>query len=162
MKAITLSINPAHNSQFQSRLASMAMIAVYQRWVGAERLNIVFKHENRETSETPAAQPSSRSAGEGKSRTARSYVTEESHGGIGPMNHSNDVAGLIPVSRSIQSPTRFLQKIDQSWRHGAATFRARQPGTEMSQERCLLGRENGLPSGCGPDGTRRRSDNGNP
>jgi len=55
----------------------MAMIAVYQRWVGAERFNIVFKHENREPSETPAAQPSSRSAGEGKSRTTRSYVTEE-------------------------------------------------------------------------------------
>ena len=39
-------------------------------------------HENRETSEAPAAQPGSRSAGEGKSRTARAYVSEESHGGI--------------------------------------------------------------------------------
>jgi RNA-directed DNA polymerase len=46
-------------------------------------------HENRETSETPAAQPGSRSAGEGKSRTARAYVPEESHSGILPMNHSN-------------------------------------------------------------------------
>jgi RNA-directed DNA polymerase len=46
-------------------------------------------HENRETSETPAVQPGSRSAGEGKSRTARAYVSEESHGGILPMNHSN-------------------------------------------------------------------------
>src|SRR6516164_7727609 len=46
-------------------------------------------HENRETSETPAAQPGSRSAGEGKSRTARLYVCEESHSGIVPMNHSN-------------------------------------------------------------------------
>ena len=39
-------------------------------------------HENRETSETPAAQSSSRSAGEGDCRTARVYVSEESHRGI--------------------------------------------------------------------------------
>jgi hypothetical protein len=31
----------------------------------------------------------SRSAGEGKSHTARVYVCEESHRGIVPMNHSN-------------------------------------------------------------------------
>ena len=48
-----------------------------------------FKHENRETSETPAAQPGRRSAGEGLGRTARMHVTEESHSGIVPMNHSN-------------------------------------------------------------------------
>ena len=46
-------------------------------------------HESRETSETPAAQPGSRSAGEGNSHTARVYVLEESHSGIVPMNHSN-------------------------------------------------------------------------
>src|ERR1700716_2356771 len=46
-------------------------------------------HENRETSETPAVQPGSRSAGEGKSHKARMYVAEESHSGILPMNHSN-------------------------------------------------------------------------
>jgi RNA-directed DNA polymerase len=46
-------------------------------------------HENRETSETPAAQPGSRSASEGKSHTARMYVPEESHNGIVPMSHSN-------------------------------------------------------------------------
>jgi hypothetical protein len=46
-------------------------------------------HENRETSETPAAQPGSRPAGEGPGHTARVYVPEESHGGIVPMNHSN-------------------------------------------------------------------------
>ena len=46
-------------------------------------------HENRETSETPAAQPGSRSAGEGKSRTARVHVPEESDSGIVPRNHSN-------------------------------------------------------------------------
>src|SRR5262249_4009111 len=47
-----------------------------------------FMHENRETSETPAVQPDSRSAGEGLVRTARAYVCEESHNGILPMNHS--------------------------------------------------------------------------
>ena len=46
-------------------------------------------HENRETSETPMAEPGDRSAGEGSGRTARVYVCEESHCGIVPMNHSN-------------------------------------------------------------------------
>src|ERR1700693_2249201 len=46
-------------------------------------------HENRETSETPTAQPGRRSAGEGQSHKARVYVYEESHSGIVPMNHSN-------------------------------------------------------------------------
>ena len=46
-------------------------------------------HENRETSETPAAKSGGRSAGEGDSRTARVYVSEESHRGIVPMNQSN-------------------------------------------------------------------------
>ena len=39
-------------------------------------------HENRETSETPAAKPGSRTAGEGQSHKARAYVSEESHSGI--------------------------------------------------------------------------------
>jgi hypothetical protein len=46
-------------------------------------------HENRETSETPATTISRRTAGEGSGHTARVYVTEESHSGIVPMNHSN-------------------------------------------------------------------------
>ena len=46
-------------------------------------------HENRETSKAPAVKPDGRSAGEGKSRTARMYASEESHSGIVPMNHSN-------------------------------------------------------------------------
>src|SRR6516165_11268366 len=41
-----------------------------------------FMHENRETSEAPAVKPGSRPAGEGKSRTARMYASEESHSGI--------------------------------------------------------------------------------
>src|SRR5215472_8340155 len=48
-----------------------------------------FMHENRETSETSAAQSGSRSAGEGIGHTARVHVCEESHRGIVPMNHSN-------------------------------------------------------------------------
>jgi hypothetical protein len=46
-------------------------------------------HENRETSETPGVRPDNRSAGEGKSHTARVYVSEESHSGVVPMNHWN-------------------------------------------------------------------------
>jgi RNA-directed DNA polymerase len=46
-------------------------------------------HENRETSEVPAAKYCGRTAGEGGSRTARVYIFEESDSGIIPMNHSN-------------------------------------------------------------------------
>ena len=46
-------------------------------------------HENRETSEMPAAECGSRTAGEGSGHTARVYVGEESHSGILPMSHSN-------------------------------------------------------------------------
>jgi len=48
-----------------------------------------FMHENRETSETPMAQPGNRSAGEGSGHTARMHVSEESHSGTVPMSHSN-------------------------------------------------------------------------
>src|SRR5262249_42808250 len=47
-------------------------------------------HENRETSEAPAVKPDGRSADEGDSRTVRTYVSEESHNGILPMNYSNN------------------------------------------------------------------------
>src|SRR5437016_14558915 len=46
-------------------------------------------HENRETSKMPAAEVSRRTAAEGSGRTARVYVSEESHSGIVPMNYSN-------------------------------------------------------------------------
>ena len=55
-------------------------------------------HENRETSETPAAQPGSRSAGEGSGHTARVHVCEESHCGVVPMNHSNNGRTLLAES----------------------------------------------------------------
>lgn len=48
-----------------------------------------FMHENREASETPAAQPDRRAAGEGFGRTARMYVFEESDRSVVPRNHSN-------------------------------------------------------------------------
>jgi hypothetical protein len=54
-----------------------------------------FMHENRETSETPAVQLGSRSASEGFGRTARMHVTEESHCGTVPMNHSNNDGRLV-------------------------------------------------------------------
>jgi hypothetical protein len=50
-------------------------------------------HENRETSETPAAKPGSRAVGEGNSRTARMYVPEESHDGIVPILDCWDCGG---------------------------------------------------------------------
>ena len=52
-------------------------------------------HENRETSEMPAANVSRRTAGEGPGHTARVYVSEESHCGIVPMNHSNKDGRLV-------------------------------------------------------------------
>jgi len=60
-------------------------------------------HENRETSETPAAKPGSRTAGEGNSRTALMYVCEESHSGIVPMNHSNK-DGTSPAESGEERP----------------------------------------------------------
>ena len=53
-------------------------------------------HENRETSEMPEAILCDRPAGEGRSRTARVHVFEESDSGIVPMNHSNK-SGKPPV-----------------------------------------------------------------
>ena len=69
-------------------------------------------HENRETSAAPAVKLGSRPAGEGNSRTARAYVSEESHGGIVPMNHSNKDGkpfaesgeGRPPIKESVRQP----------------------------------------------------------
>ena len=69
-------------------------------------------HENRETSAAPVVKPDSRSAGEGNSRTARVYVSEESHGGIVPMNHSNKDGkplaesgeGRPPIKENVRQP----------------------------------------------------------
>jgi RNA-directed DNA polymerase len=52
-------------------------------------------HENRETSEIPAARRRDRTAGEGYGHTARMQVSEESDSGILPMNHSNKDGKLL-------------------------------------------------------------------
>jgi len=46
----------------------------------------------------PASELSGRTAGEGSGHTARVYVTEESHSGIVPMNHSNKDGTLLAES----------------------------------------------------------------
>ena len=88
-------------------------------------------HENRETSETSAAQPGSRSAGEGKSRTARLYVAEESHGGIVPMNHSNknknslaeSGEGRTPIKENAGQPNTYPTQSGKGVSQGLASVR---------------------------------------
>src|SRR5271165_4642013 len=72
-------------------------------------------HENRETSETPVAQPGSRSAGEGNSHTARMHVAEESHRGIVPMNHSNN--DETPLAESEEGRPLIKENAGQSSTH---------------------------------------------
>ena len=52
-------------------------------------------HENREASEMPDDKLVVRPAGEGESRTSRTYVSEESDSGTVPMNHSNKNRQLL-------------------------------------------------------------------
>jgi hypothetical protein len=82
-------------------------------------------HENRETSEMPAAKPDIRTAGEGLGRTARTHISEESDSGTVPMNQSNKDEKLLaeieegrplieentlqPNTRSTQSEARVSQ-----------------------------------------------------
>jgi RNA-directed DNA polymerase len=88
-------------------------------------------HENRETSETPAAQPGSRSAGEGNSRAARAYVSEESHGGIVPMNHSNkdgnslaeNGEGRTPIKENARQPNTHPTQSENRVSQGLAGVR---------------------------------------
>ena len=46
----------------------------------------------------PAVKVSRRTAGEGSGHTARAHVSEESHSGIVPMNHSNKDGTLLAES----------------------------------------------------------------
>ncbi len=82
-------------------------------------------HENRETSETPAALTSSRTVGEGSGRTTRMYVAEESDSGIVPMNHSNKIEQSMAESEE----GRPLIKENT---HQSST-RPTQSGTRVSQ-----------------------------
>ena len=51
--------------------------------------------ENRETSGMPATEIGRRTVGEGLGHTARVHVSEESHSGIVPMNHSNKGGNIV-------------------------------------------------------------------
>ncbi len=88
-------------------------------------------HENRETSKTPAAEPSRRSAGEGQGHKVRMYVSEESHGGIVPMNHSNkDGASLAekgegrpPIKENVRLPNTHPTQSGERVSQGLAGVR---------------------------------------
>src|SRR5579864_2314490 len=69
-------------------------------------------HENRETSEMPEAEDRDRPAGEGKSRTARVPVFEESDSGTVPMNHSNKTRK--PVAESEEGRPLIKENTHQS------------------------------------------------
>jgi RNA-directed DNA polymerase len=72
-------------------------------------------HENRETSEMPEAIYRDRPAGEGKSRTARVHVFEESDSGTVPMNHSNKSGK--PSTESGEGRTLIKENTHQSSTH---------------------------------------------
>lgn len=72
-------------------------------------------HENRETSEAPGANLRDRPAGEGKSRTARMHVFEESDSGTVPMNHSN-TSGQ-PLTESEEGRPLIKENTHQSGTH---------------------------------------------
>src|SRR3954467_10213090 len=72
-------------------------------------------HENRETSEMPEAILCDRPAGEGKSRTARVHVFEESDSGTVPMNHSNKSGK--PPTESEEGRTLIKENTHQSSTH---------------------------------------------
>src|SRR5215469_10577647 len=88
-------------------------------------------HENRETSETPAVQPDSRSAGEGLGGTARTYVCEESHSGILPMNHSNkdstpsaeSAEGRPLIKENVRQPNTYPTQSGKGVSKGLADVR---------------------------------------
>jgi RNA-directed DNA polymerase len=88
-------------------------------------------HENRETSETPAAKPGSRAVGEGQSHKARVYVPEESHGGIVPMNHSNKDGtspaesgeGRPPIKENAGQPNTYSTQSGKGVSQGLAGVR---------------------------------------
>src|ERR1019366_2117476 len=88
-------------------------------------------HENRETSETLAAQPGRRSAGEGQSHKVRVYVIEESHGGIVPMIHSNKDGtslaergeGRLPIMENVLQPNTHPTQSGKGVSQGLAGVR---------------------------------------
>ena len=110
-------------------------------------------HENRETSEIPAANVSRRTAGEGSSHTARVYVSEESHRGIVPMNHSNkdgtssaeSEEGRLRIKGTLSHLARTRHRAGLSVSHGWASVRRPMLGRYLSEIR--TGCANERPSG---------------
>src|SRR5437773_1312796 len=103
-------------------------------------------HENRETSETPAAQPCGRSAGEGLGRTARMYVPEESHSGIVPMNHSNkdgkpsaeSAEGRPLIKENASQPNTYSTQSGKRVSQGLARVRQAAKGNKELKFTALL------------------------
>jgi hypothetical protein len=67
-------------------------------------------HENRETSEMPEANRCDRPAGEGKSRTARVHVFEESDFAVVPMKSPNRAQSSMESSAAEVSEGRAEAK----------------------------------------------------
>ena len=88
-------------------------------------------HENRETSEMPAVRMRCRTAGEGLGRTARVFVSEESHRGIVPMKHSNkdgilsaeSVEGRLRLKENALSPDTYPTQSGTAVSYGWARVR---------------------------------------
>ena len=95
-----------------------------------------FIHENRETSEMPAAKVRRRTAGEGSGHTARMYVCEESDGGILPMNHSKQDGK--PSAESEEGRLLIKENTLSSSTHPTQSGSARVPrGRVCGQDLCL-------------------------
>src|SRR5215471_12809885 len=93
-------------------------------------------HENRETSKTPVEQSRSRSAGEGSGHTARVYVSEESHRGVVPMNHSNK--DRILSAESEEGRLRLKENIPSLDTYPTQCGTARVPRVEECAENISL------------------------
>lgn len=85
-------------------------------------------HENRETSETPAANQQ-QDDGDGLGRKARMNVPEESDSGIVPMNHSNKIEQSIAES---EEERPLIKEKHPSVQHAPDTERGLPQGSVIS------------------------------
>src|SRR5260370_37228595 len=105
-------------------------------------------HENRETSETPAAKPGGRTAGEGLGRTARMHGPEESDSGVVPMNHSNkdgkpsaeSAEGRPLIKENARQPNTYPTQSERSLSQGLAGGRQASRGNKEMQITALIRR----------------------
>src|SRR3984957_6300044 len=103
-------------------------------------------HENRDTSEVPAAKHCCRTAGEGSSRTARVYIFEESDSGIIPMNHSNKDGkpytereqGRPLIKENTHRPSRYPPQTEKRVPQGLAGVRKAANGNKEMTFTALL------------------------